>query len=116
DLLAKTGDLKRRMPTPSRALAAARDSVSKLVMRWDDRLADDIAAGNLFLDQSKDRRRAEIEQLHTTYGSCTPASTFDDVENALRGRWTMSCERGKLQVAITLAPTMPPKVQFLSVR
>ena len=85
-------------------------------MRWDDRLADDIAAGNLFLDQSKDRRRAEIEQLHATYGSCTPASAFDDVENALRGRWTMSCERGKLQVAITLAPTMPTKVQFLSVR
>jgi hypothetical protein len=28
----------------------------------------------------------------------------------------MNCERGKLQVAITLAPTMPPRVQFLSVR
>jgi hypothetical protein len=28
----------------------------------------------------------------------------------------MSCERGKLQVSITLAPTMPPAVQFLAVR
>ena len=28
----------------------------------------------------------------------------------------MSCERGKLDVAITLAPTMPPSVQFMSVR
>jgi hypothetical protein len=28
----------------------------------------------------------------------------------------MTCERGKLWVAITLAPTMPPKVQSLSVR
>jgi hypothetical protein len=27
----------------------------------------------------------------------------------------MACERGKLSVAVTLAPTMPPKVQFLSV-
>ncbi len=116
DLLAKTGGLERRMPQPSPALTAARDAVSKLVVRWDDRVADDIAAGNLFLDRSKDRRRAEIEKLHETYGSCAPGGTFDDVENALRGRWTMSCERGKLQVAITLAPTMPPKVQFLSVR
>jgi CubicO group peptidase (beta-lactamase class C family) len=116
DLLAKTGGLERRMPQPSPALTTARDTVSKLVVRWDDRLADDIAAGNLFLDQSKDRRRAAIEQLHATYGSCTPGGAFDDVENALRGRWTMSCERGKLQVAITLAPTMPPRVQFLSVR
>jgi hypothetical protein len=38
------------------------------------------------------------------------------VENALRGQWTMSCERGRLQVAITLAPTMPPTVQLLAVR
>ena len=28
----------------------------------------------------------------------------------------MTCERGALQVAITLAPTMPPRVQFLAVR
>ncbi|MBI1873706.1 MAG: beta-lactamase family protein, partial [Acidobacteria bacterium] len=115
DLLAKTGGLERRMPKPSPALTAARDAVSRLVVRWDDRLADEIAAENLFLDQSKDRRRAEIESLHTKYGACTPADTFDLVENALRGRWTMSCERGKVQVAITLAPTTPPRVQFLRV-
>ena len=42
--------------------------------------------------------------------------TFDIVENALRGSWTMSCEKGPLQLSITLAPTMPPRVQFLSVR
>jgi hypothetical protein len=38
------------------------------------------------------------------------------VENALRGQWTIACERGSLQASITLAPTMPPRVQFLSVR
>ncbi|HXI27839.1 MAG TPA: hypothetical protein VNG89_05445, partial [Vicinamibacterales bacterium] len=43
-------------------------------------------------------------------------AAFDTVENALRGQWTMNCEKGKLQVAITLAPTSPPSVQFLSVR
>ena len=66
--------------------------------------------------ESKDRRRAEIERLRETVGACTPGTGFDVVENALRGRWTMSCERGKLEVAITLAPTMPPKVQLLGVR
>ena len=116
DLLVKTGDLKPRMPQPSPALTAARDAVSKLVVRWDDRLADDIAAGNLFLDQSKDRRRAAIEQLRTNAGACTAGEGFDFVENALRGRWTIPCEKGKLEVSITLAPTMPPKVQYLSVR
>jgi hypothetical protein len=28
----------------------------------------------------------------------------------------MNCEKGKLQIAITLAPTMPPRVQLLGVR
>jgi len=28
----------------------------------------------------------------------------------------MKCDKGKLEVAVTLAPTMPPTVQFLSVR
>jgi CubicO group peptidase (beta-lactamase class C family) len=114
--LTKDGGLKPRMPAPSPALTRARDAVSRLIVRWDDRLADEIAAENLFLDQSKDRRRAEITRLRETVGACTPGSGFDDVPNALRGRWTMSCEKGKLEVAITLAPTMPPKVQLLEIR
>ncbi len=116
DVLVKKGDLHPRTPAPSPALTDARDKVSRLVANWDDRLADSLAAENLFLDQSKDRRRAEIERLRATAGACTTGSGFESVENALRGQWTMSCERGKLEVAITLAPTMPPKVQFLSVR
>jgi uncharacterized protein YicC (UPF0701 family) len=47
---------------------------------------------------------------------CSLPTRFDVVENALRGQWTMSCERGSLEVSITLAPTMPPRVQYLSVR
>jgi CubicO group peptidase (beta-lactamase class C family) len=116
DLLTKTGGLQPRAVRPSTALVEARDAVSKLVAGWDDALADKIAAENLFMDRSKDRRRKEIEDLRATVGSCSAPTTFDVVENALRGQWTMACERGKLEVAITLAPTMPPTVQYLSVR
>jgi CubicO group peptidase (beta-lactamase class C family) len=116
DVLTTSGGLRPRMPQPSRALQDARDAVSRLVVQWDDRLADEIAAENLYLDTSKDRRRTEIAKLRESAGACTPGSGFDFVENALRGRWTMHCERGALEVSITLAPTMPPKVQFLSVR
>ena len=116
EALVKKADVHPRMPTPSPTLTDTRGKVSRLIAGWDDRLADSIAAENLFLDTSKDRRRAEIERLRLTVGACTPGSGFDNVENALRGSWTMNCERGKLELAITLAPTMPPKVQFLSVR
>ena len=116
DRLVKTGGLRPRAMQPSRALVVARDAVSKLVAGWDDALADRIAAENLFLDRSKDRRRKELEDLRATVGACSAPDAFDVVENALRGQWTMACERGKLEVSITLAPTMPPTVQYLSVR
>ncbi len=116
DLLAKTGGLQPRMPQPSPTLVASRDAVSRLVMNWDDRQADEMAAMNLFLDRSKDRRQKELADLRAKVGTCTPPAAFDSVENWLRGDWTMKCERGDLRVSLTLAPTMPPKVQFLDVR
>ena len=115
DLMARTGGLQPRVPQPSPALAAAREAVSSLVVKWDDAVADRIAAGNLFLDRSRERRRAELDGLRAQVGTCAPAGGFDVVENALRGQWTMACERGQLRVSITLAPTMPPTVQFLDV-
>jgi len=115
DLLDKTGGLQRRMPQPSRALVDARDAVSRLMVQWDDGLADRIAAENLFLDRSKERRRREIEELRAKVGACKTDGPFSHVENALRGTWSLSCERGQVGVSITLAPTMPPKVQFLAV-
>ena len=115
DLLVRTGGVRARPVKPSRALTEARENVSKLIAKWDDDLAGSIAADNLFLDEPMDRRRRAFDDLRSKYGACRPEDGFD-VENALRGRWRMSCERGELQVSITLAPTMPPKVQVMEVR
>ncbi|MEZ4416361.1 MAG: serine hydrolase domain-containing protein [Gemmatimonadota bacterium] len=114
-LLAGTGGLEPRMPTPSAALVEQRDAVTRLILHWDDALADRLAAVNLFLDTSRDRRRAAIEALVAKVGPCRAGDGFDFVENALRGRWTLPCERGALTVSITLAPTTPPLVQYLRV-
>jgi CubicO group peptidase (beta-lactamase class C family) len=114
-VLAGTGALQPRTIQPSPALISARDAVASLVVKWDDATAERIAAVNLFLDQSKDRRKAAIDAVHARVGACAAGSGFDHVENALRGDWTMSCERGRARVTITLAPTMPPKVQALTV-
>jgi hypothetical protein len=115
DLLAKTGALQPRMPQPSPALVEMRDAVSQLIRTWDDKTADEIAAMNLYRDRSKDRRRKEIEDLRAAVGQCAAPASFDVVENWLRGQWTMKCERGDLRVSITLAPTIPPRVQYLQV-
>jgi CubicO group peptidase (beta-lactamase class C family) len=114
--LARTGALTRRQPVPSAALLAAKQDATRLVTEWNDALADKIAAVNLFLDSDKAHRRALFDKYREQYGVCrATANDSFTVENALRGQWTMQCERGALRVAVTLAPTMPPKVQFLNV-
>lgn len=113
--LHNTGAMQPRVPQPSRALLAAQKDVTQLILKWDDALATRIAADNLFLDETLARRAARIRELQAKHGVCSPASTID-AENALRGRWRMKCERGWLDLGITLAPTTPPLVQFIGVQ
>jgi hypothetical protein len=115
DILLKSGAIVKRTPNASPALLVAKESVSKLIAHWDQKLADSIVADNFFLDRSAERRAAEMAELAGKHGQCQ-ADPDIQAENRLRGTWLMKCERGWLQVATTLAPTMPPKVQYLSVR
>jgi CubicO group peptidase (beta-lactamase class C family) len=115
-VLARTGGLEPRAARPSPVLLARREQVTRLVTRWNDALADSVAAMNLYLDESRDRRRASIERLRSQVGDgCRNEGPFL-AENALRGRWRMRCASGDLRVTITLAPTEPATVQFLEVR
>jgi CubicO group peptidase (beta-lactamase class C family) len=111
----RTGALVPRTPQPSAVLVERRAQVSRLVASWNDALADSVAAMNLYLDQSRDRRKVAIAQLVAQAGGeCANEGPFE-VQNALRGRWRMRCRTGDLRVAITLAPTVPATVQFLDV-
>ena len=112
--LQRTGGLQPRAVRPSPALTEARTTVTRLFTSWDEQALERIAADNLFLDRSEDSRRKEIEQFRAELGTCQPEEAFD-VENALRGRWLMKCDRGMLRVAVTLAPTMPPQVQVIDI-
>ena len=80
-------------------------------MRWDDALADSLAADNLFLDRVARSPQAHVD---TRAGEGRPVSRRDRLRR--RGEcaarpWTLPCERGFARVYITLAPTMPPSVQ-----
>ncbi|MGK2935611.1 MAG: serine hydrolase domain-containing protein [Gemmatimonadaceae bacterium] len=115
EALARTGGLEPRVPQPTPVLLERREQVSRVVARWNDALADSLAAMNLYLDEPKDRRRAAIERVRAAAGDeCRNEGPFV-VANALRGRWRMRCRDSDLLVAITLAPTEPAKVQFLQV-
>jgi CubicO group peptidase (beta-lactamase class C family) len=112
--LHRTGALQPRVVKPSQALLKAQSDVSQLITKWDDNLANRIAADNLFLDVAAEVRSSRWKSLAEQHGTCRPATSLKP-ENALRGGWRMMCDRGWLDVFITLAPTMPPKVQLISV-
>lgn len=112
--LHRTGALQPRVVEPSQALSKAQADVSQLIIKWDDKLANRIAADNLFLDVAAEVRSARWKSLAEQHGMCRPGTSLKP-ENALRGEWRLTCDRGWLDVFITLAPTMPPKVQLISI-
>ena len=112
DALRKTGALRPRELPPSTALTAARDSIVRLWGKWNDAEAEALAADNFFLDTSAVRRREEIEKIKADVGRCSQMGEVQP-ENLLRGKFRIGCERGFVDAAFTLAPTMPPRLQFL---
>lgn len=113
DILAGTGALEPRRPVPSPALLQAIEKTARLLDVWDDARAQALAAENLFLDESLEERKAAIAQLRGGLGACRTGDV--KAENALRGRFRMSCDKGWLDATLTLAPTQPPRVQALAV-
>jgi CubicO group peptidase (beta-lactamase class C family) len=111
EVLHKTGALQARAPQPAPALLAARAGVSRLHDAWDDAAFAALAADNLVLDVPLEKRRAAFADRRARHGECTPGPLV--AENALRGSWTFACEHGFFELAVTLAPTFPPRVQAL---
>jgi CubicO group peptidase (beta-lactamase class C family) len=115
EALAKTGALQPRVPQPSPALLEAQAAVNRLYAAWDDRELADRAADNLLLDRPLDARRKEFADLRGVHGACRaegPGASIE-AENALRGRWTLACEKGRVRFDVTLAPTTEPAIQWL---
>ena len=113
DALLATGGLEMRTVPPSRPLQETRERLWGLWQHWDEREALNLAAVNLYLDESLAARRTQIERLQTEVGTCSAAGPLIP-ENWLRGQFNLHCSRGDVAVFFTLAPTMPPAVQHLS--
>jgi len=115
-ILRRSDALVPRQVQLAPALVEARRSVNTLISSWDGVLIDRLAAMNLFLDRSKERRQAEFAALRESMGLCRERPGFLYSKNALRGDWLLECERGLIQVSVTLAPTPRPGIQHLELR
>jgi CubicO group peptidase (beta-lactamase class C family) len=113
-LVAREAALPKRVIRADPGLLAARDAVNGLVARWDDAAAARLFSPNVDLDEPLAERRAGLEALAERHGALTRDGEFEP-EDALRGRWRLSGERGHVELDITMAPTIPPLVQTLGV-
>lgn len=114
DALAQTGGLIPRSPQPAPVLTEMAQAVRRWVETGDDSHIAAHAADNYYLDTDAAHRRAELEKLRGDAGAFLRVGAFR-AQNALRGAWHIECERGALEVFVTLTPTMPPRLQMCRV-
>ena len=113
-LVSREAALPRRAIRAGSGAAGARETVDGLVERWDDDAAARLFSPNVDLDRPLAERREELAGLRERHGALTRDGELE-AEDALRGRWRLRGERGHVELAITMAPTVPPLVETLSV-
>jgi CubicO group peptidase (beta-lactamase class C family) len=112
-LLAQSGALVARKAQAAPALLNAKSAVEEALARREPNALAGSAADNFFLDTPPLRWRTRFDKL-SSHGACRGLSI--EATNALRGRWHMNCDKGWIDAFVTLAPTSPPKIQFLDLK
>lgn len=112
DALSKTDGLMPRAAQPAPILRELVAIVQEWVETGDETRVAAHAADNFYLDMDAAHRRAELEKIRGDAGAFLSVSELE-AYNALRGAWRIECERGALDVFVTLTPTMPPQIQMV---
>jgi len=69
-------------------------------------------SANALLDHSVPRRNAEMHRYREQTGACSSITPIEILHPGA-GRFSLACEHGTLGVAILLAPTATPAIQYL---
>lgn len=111
-LLKRAGLLTASSVQISPALAQAANTVLRIYQAGDVGVGRSEFADNLLLDESAERRNAQLHRTRQSSGTCTSIAPAMSA-HALAGRFRLACERGSLEVTIALAPTTLSKIQYL---
>jgi serine-type D-Ala-D-Ala carboxypeptidase/endopeptidase len=125
--LLRAGQLKSPKQTPSAALTTAyagvvrmftTGSVTSTSTSTSNGAASasnggDVLAMNFLMDRDADHWASDIKALKASVGRCDTASPIV-ASTALAGRFTWSCENGRVTGSILLAPTREPRIQALT--
>ena len=115
DMLIERAHLPARRIVPSAILLTRQGQVAELLQGWDATLGAAITASNFFLDRSRADWIAYAGVELAKVGKITAVGPIK-AENQLRGSFTLTGERGAIEVGFTLTPDREPKVQELTLK
>jgi CubicO group peptidase (beta-lactamase class C family) len=113
-LLFKKGAIPQRETRAAVDLQTAQQAVSSLLEHWDAGLAETRFDRTAWYYESPAELKAHLDDLRSKLGSCRDGVL--EPENPLRGTHKLACERGELDVYLTLTPEMPPLIQHLELK
>lgn len=112
NILLEHGHLQPRPVPVSSILQTRADQIRELIVSWDPHLGAQIVAENFFLDRSREDWVGLARETLAKAGTIRSAGPIVP-ENRLRGKFTLTGESGRVEVAFTLTPENVPKVQAL---
>ncbi len=113
DTLIVLADLKKRVFPVSSVLKSKQEQLTKVLPTWNAD-CDSLFAENFFPDKSKERWKNETTALLQQIGTIKNVSSIHP-ENLLRGTFTITGEKGAIEVFFTLTPETKPLIQELVV-
>lgn len=113
-LLFETADLQPRKLPASDVLLERQEQITQLIQQWEPALEEQLLAENFYLDRSREKRRAAIQEVLEKAGTIEAVGDMQPI-NQLRGRYTLQAENGKVNIFFTLTPEKYPKIQRLDV-
>ena len=111
------GAPRTRSPQPWPELATMRRAAERLILEWDDDLADDVFAMNMDLDEPRAERRENLRRAAEQLGEIdTTAATNDEHPSAAELDWTLTGSLGTARIELGLTPEQTPKIHTLEVK
>lgn len=103
-------------PVPVSAILEQRQrELTSYIVDWKGAEASGIFAENFFPDYRLDLLQRESREVFSKVGRILRQGPMV-AENALRGTYTLDCERGRVEVSFTMSPENPPLIQAYRIR
>jgi serine-type D-Ala-D-Ala carboxypeptidase/endopeptidase len=110
--LFRAGLLKRHAIPVSAPLATTYAAVGRAFAAGSIEPVRALLAENVLMDRDADHRARDLAELKGQVGACDTSAAIA-ATGALSGRFTWTCERGRVDGRLLLAPTREPRIQAI---